>query len=115
MKKLTFTKKETIRLHRKMWHWLAKNPEKHKRDWPGWKNIKENVINYCFACQYAMDKAEKNKITCYFCPFLWERATICQASISPYSKWLYTHKTRRKLRSKYAFRIATLKIRRFSK
>lgn len=111
MKKLTFTKKETIRLHRVMWNWLAKNPTKQKGDWPGWKNIKENVMDHCFACQYAIDKGED----CTFCPFSWGIAKTCQDVGSPYREWFFTDITQTKDRACFALEVATLKIRKLTK
>lgn len=110
-KKLTFTKQEAIRLHRKQWHWLAKNPTKQKRHWPGWKRIKETVFNDCFACQYAMEKGDDCK-SCAFCPFLWNGAKTCQGAGSPYQKWFFTDKTDTARRAQFAFEVATLKVRR---
>jgi len=41
--------------HKKLWEWLANNPNKFKSDWPGWKgNGGTYQIDWslCFACQY---------------------------------------------------------------
>lgn len=42
-------------LHRKLWLWLADNPEKSKEDWPEWDyngGTVEKVKHLCFACEY---------------------------------------------------------------
>lgn len=113
MKKLTFTKKEAIKLHRKMWHWLAKNPTKDKLDWPEWENFKYVQCN-CFACQYAYNKG--NSLTnCSLCPFEWGNGTGCYSGNSPYRKWYNLNEFETEQRAKYALEVATLKERKLSK
>lgn len=48
--------------------WLAENPDKNKRDWPGWKSnggTFEDIETYCFACDYV---SEKGLLRCDKCP-----------------------------------------------
>lgn len=98
MKKLKNKKlKDAVLNCKKVWKWLADNPEKRKEDWPGWKNIR--ALNNCFACDYA-SKAQTNMETmcqkCFLLP-TWRSEFLkdfylfpCENLVrSPYAKWLY--------------------------
>ena len=53
------TKRETIRGHRKLWGWLAKNPGGSKYSWPGWAwngGKYPGMENDCFLCGYTLDE-----------------------------------------------------------
>lgn len=55
MSEQTQTKKQTIIWHRKMWDWLAKNPQKAKVDWPRWEENGGDIARadfFCFLCEY---------------------------------------------------------------
>lgn len=57
--------------HVKLWLWLYDNPDKDKRDWPGWDNC-GHVQGLCFACEYAYIKRMGDNYkhnSCYYCPF----------------------------------------------
>lgn len=45
--------------HRKMWTWLAENPDKMEIDWFIENDYEENIINLCFACECCNNKCEK--------------------------------------------------------
>ena len=56
--------------HKKLWNWLAENPNKNKEDWPDWyKNggSVKRAVPLCFACDYV----ERNRLSCYECPIDW--------------------------------------------
>lgn len=53
---MELTKDEAIRLHRELWDWLSKNPDKEKWDWSGWEDYSEievRSMQFCFACAYS--------------------------------------------------------------
>jgi hypothetical protein len=43
------TEENAHKYHRYMWRWLARHVGYTKRDWPGWKRIRNSNSN-CFAC-----------------------------------------------------------------
>ena len=56
--------------HKKLWNWLAENPDKNKTDWPEWKHNGgevEKVLSNCFACDYV----DKKELSCDDCPLDW--------------------------------------------
>jgi hypothetical protein len=69
--------------HEALWNWLAKNPEKEKWDWPGFKTMLTLGIKHprtsCFLC-------EDIHIGCYYnsapCPLL-----SCMDRPGLYRKW----------------------------
>jgi len=75
MKKLTYNKKEAIRLHRELWNWLAENPTKKNSDWPGWKEHKDAEFS-CFLCHYDREKTT-DTTSCNFCPLDWGNSAGC--------------------------------------
>ena len=46
------TEENAHKYHRYMWRWLARHVGFTKRDWPGWREIKNSNSN-CFACMLA--------------------------------------------------------------
>ena len=61
--------------HYELWDWLAKNPDKHKREWEGFKYC-EPVLNNCFACQFLNELFKLNRVPmyrygrCWSCPIM---------------------------------------------
>ncbi len=100
-KKLTITKREAIRLHRKMWKWLAKHPTKKKSEWPG---MKYYVRADCFLCEYSRNFGEE----CLCCPLDWEVGSCLCPRVGYFSLW---YKARGKKRAALALKIANLKER----
>lgn len=65
------TKKKIIELHRKLWNWLARNPNKEKYDWPEWIRYEEILIKSdCWLCEYAERRLGHYNIPdrCAYCP-----------------------------------------------
>jgi len=64
------TRDEAIKNHRAMWNWLAENPSKEKKDWPGWDGMDiGEVCGECFACEYSSGCSE--------CLFIWPGQDCC--------------------------------------
>ncbi len=101
-----------------MWNWLADNPEKEKRDWPGLKTVNrfldENILSlsapfnfertYCFACQSVATNGIVDGFSCSICPVYFGVVGECWQTYSYYDRWnrAQTNKTR----TKYARLIA---------
>lgn len=69
--------------HKELWNYLAENPTKWKRDWPGWEENGgeyNKVPSYCFACAFNTDNA------CYNCPLIWPSG-CCTDYGGLYKKW----------------------------
>lgn len=49
--------KTNEKLHREMWNWLAKNPEKQKSDWFDKEDV--DALDECFACEECNSNCEK--------------------------------------------------------
>lgn len=67
---MKLTKEEAIKRHREIWGWLAENPMKEERDWPGWERY-DAALNDCFLCEYALKskKNDSNRLNiCDYCP-----------------------------------------------
>lgn len=100
--------------HKELWDWLARNPDKEKKDWPGLgvnggKYI--GVLCYCFACEY---DSIFMPFDCSHCPLVWPNNVICNdvlpdGSLSLYKKW--DGETDLKKRSELARRIRDLPVR----
>lgn len=83
------------KLHKRMWLWLAKNPDKDKDDWPCWEwNSGEilEVLNYCFACKVSREarRGNANFKPCHLrCPIKWgtEMNTYCWGAEALFEKW----------------------------
>lgn len=105
-------KKYCISEHREMWLWLSENPDKEKRDWPGWKYHNDNNFDptkhqHCFLCGYVSVAYEEE--SCHACPLDWGISESCEDGIGQstyYEKYcdakMHTH------RAKYAKIIANL-------
>ena len=97
--------------HRKMWHWLAENPKKGKKDWPGWKHHNDSIFSkeeadHCFICGYISDDPDKD---CYNCPMDWVITNICVDTYPEKSYYLsYCDAITHKAKTKYAKIIANL-------
>lgn len=91
--------------HYALWDWLARNPEKEKRDWPGLKTMERLGLdipnNYCFLCgEYNAD--DFNGDDCYGCPLnKGDYQASCEEGI--YGKWVDAEGT--VLRTKLARKI----------
>lgn len=85
------TKREALRLCRKLWFWLAKNPGV----WKG--NVPTSVIpdinafeNQCPCCEYdSTARRGKDLGACSLCPLLGLWPSTCMDSDAPYRLWLY--------------------------
>ena len=103
-------RKYCIDNHRKMWHWLAENPDKKKKDWPGWKDYNNDPpldeIAYCFLCCYKF----QTKGSCYDCPLDWGITDMCMYVNDPSMSYyeLYSNAITTTDKSKYAKIIANL-------
>ena len=74
-------RKHCIDNHRKMWHWLAENPDKNKQDWPGWeehngKDFDPIMNQYCFLCGYV--SVAYGKESYHACPLDWGISEFCE-------------------------------------
>ena len=49
---MELTRKQTIEEHRKMWNWLAENPDMDKSDYLALNSLKRPT-NECFLCHYS--------------------------------------------------------------
>ena len=103
---MEITEKDFPRLHKELWVWCSKNPEKQKHDWQEWeKGYLPHIKNYCFACEYAKNHNG-------FCPLL---GGICEVNNlrgvdcldGLYTDWCCADKNYKK-RSKIALVIANL-------
>jgi hypothetical protein len=80
--------------HRKLWDWLADNPDKDKTDWPGWSfngGTYPYVPALCFGCEYTRGRGQ-----CESCPCLIDR----QCCGGAYARWYDADN--RSTRRKYA-------------
>ena len=103
------TKKAALRLTRTLWRWLARNPDKNKGAWPGWKKYDDgNVQGHCFCCEYVdqlQARRHLSNVNCPACPltgYAW--TNDCGADSSPYRKWERANSTL--VRTRNATRIA---------
>jgi hypothetical protein len=100
--------------HRRMWLWLAENPEALKREWPGFKRFKNTPDCLCFACEAAGHGEAATNLVCEQCPLMWpdgfpsEDRPWCHQSL--YSAWNCVSNSVDK--TKLALQIANLPIRR---
>ena len=107
------TRKRAIKLHRQLWNWLAKNPDKGKGDWPEWEyngGKIQSCNNDCFACE--VTAVISGLEDCYKCLFDWGKFPTCGTGCIKglYSSWLVA-KTK-KNKAKIALEIANLPERR---
>lgn len=99
------TRGARIKAHRKMWRWLAENPQKQKDEWPGWiwngGGYAEEAA-HCFLCHYP----------CRECPLIWlDLRTLCITSF--HRRWTMCESSEE--RSRLAKQIAELPVRPLSK
>jgi len=93
--------------HIKLWTWLAENPGKSKRDWPGWYSLgitnytNDRWYNRCFACAAVWHNGRPG---CQKCPIKWtdkrsdeqreldaanpQPCVVCELSSAEYHKWM---------------------------
>ena len=96
--------------HIELWTWLSHNPDKDKKEWPGWEDYREcgyvTIDSYCFACEYDY-QFESN---CENCSIIWndEESTNCCHKDSPFRK--YGDTDTKEERAKYALEIANLPV-----
>ena len=95
-----------------MWNWLTDNPDKKKKDWPGWQMDYSDLFskegeNHCFLCGYVSNTPEEE---CFNCPLDWGATETClNTDTEPASYFsLYCDAKTEKEGSKYASIIAKL-------
>lgn len=73
--------------HRKLWNWLANNPEAWKPDYFEDRDIDSIPYNRCFACEAALQEANRMGTyhICGFCPLGGERIVGCSDGL--YAEW----------------------------
>ena len=103
-------RKYCIDNHRKMWHWLAENPKKGKKDWPGWEHHNDSIFlkedSYCFLCGYISADPDKD---CHNCPMDWGITDKCMNAYQKISYYTsYCDAIKLKAKTKYAKIIAEL-------
>jgi hypothetical protein len=97
--------------HEGLWNWLAKNPDKRKGDWPGWKTIKKYEIKLknsraeCFACEVG-NHTERGFCTCPVSFGIFTKSNPCLENKSYYMQWFDCRGIDNEARSKYAQLIA---------
>ena len=96
--------------HKKLWNWLAENPDKNKADWPEWEKNGggvKRVQSNCFACEYV----EERNAYCDECPLDWPfpEGMLHVCSNSLFGRWgLALHGS--DLVSNLALQIANLSV-----
>lgn len=104
--------------HRKMWGWLADNPDKFKEDWPEWKANGGRFVyrdNDCFLCDMYLDP--DSDPPCPKCvdwgvemgKNVFEDDVPCEMDGSPFSNWRHTHSTEHRARFAAVIRDLPLK------
>ena len=88
------TKLQALKECKTLWMWLEKNPDRYKREWPGWKG-NHAYISLCPCCEYAKDLNTWSGVDCRQCPlndFAWSGliGQRCMGSSSPFRQWLNT-------------------------
>lgn len=73
--------------HRKLWNWLADNPEAWKSDYFEDWDYDSIPKAYCFACEVAHREADRagTYVSCRFCPLGGERIVGCDFGL--YNDW----------------------------
>ena len=79
------TREEAIKNHRKMWRWLAKNPEKWKTDYLEKFDPEADLDEDCYLCEYV---AENHNGICRSCPVAWPGGTCHAPHRGLYFKWI---------------------------
>lgn len=108
-------------LHWQMWHWLARNPETAKSDWPGWRFVPtdRDLYNYndCLVCEAAALLREwfgkREAPICDYCLVDWGvekdvECTTCENGDTAFTRWKRAETPR--TRAKYARIIRDLPI-----
>ena len=95
-----------------MWNWLAENPKKRKKDWPGWKNHNDYIFpkaehSYCFLCGYVSADPEKGCSNCLLDWIITGKCISTEDESESYFGLYYNAKTEKE-QSKYAKIIAEL-------
>ena len=103
-------RKYCIDNHRKMWNWLADNPDKEKKDWPGWEKYDidplPEEVEYCFLCGYITHTED---VSCHDCPLDWGITDLCIDRCLETSYYLlYLDAPTLKIKAQYAKIIANL-------
>ena len=103
--------------HKKLWNWLAENPDKEKTDWPEWEKNGgrvKRVRSNCFACEYAEGRTcEDERVDlCEDCPLVWHLKGVdkprCNLSSGLWSAWFWENTLKK--RGEYALQIANLPV-----
>ena len=102
-----------IENHRRLWRWLTyqsliKKRKVYKAEYFNFYNIKTNVYNNCYLCEYSINQ-NTEKESCSFCPIKWKH---CTNPRSLYHKWVSCLNSNYKKASYYAWRISKLKKKR---
>ena len=109
-------KKESIRLHREMWSWLAKTG-KDKEDWPEWEwngGLYGRIMKNCFLCSYVFEILKKDieiRSCRKYCPLKWPDKYCAVSSILTNKQFLFDkwqNETDIEKRKEYAETIALL-------
>ncbi len=79
------TLKEMYANHQELWFWLADNPKKEKKDWPGWDTY-DPVADDCFACQWTIDNTKDTDSSCPNCPLDWPHRR-CGSGVGLFFLW----------------------------
>lgn len=80
--------------HKRLWNWLADNPDKGKSDWPEWEDNTGTIksqYNDCFACQFGR-RGNNNGDCIGYCPLVWPDNHIddcddCMGTSGLFYKW----------------------------
>lgn len=115
--------------HAVLWDWLFHNPNREKRQWPGWLQCCLIPPAHCYACKFALQMSPvgmKWPRFCQYCPLEWpggnciDGGTINWDYVSfPFDFYLYSQWTGLRAcpneRAKIAARIRDLPVREFAK
>ena len=86
--KKKLTRLRALWLCHELWHWLSKNPEKDKHEWPRWifnGGSMEEIKCECFACEFK-ERTDTCDETCIV-PIFRYADSGCENIKSPYWKW----------------------------
>ena len=73
-----------------LWDWLAKNPNREKGDWPGWKingGKCDTAPSECFACEYRFTTSSDYCYEDCIVPCFRYKIGGCENTKSPFVKW----------------------------
>lgn len=117
-----------IRNHRKMWNWIADNPDKWK-DYHHTVDIKKSYYDYnkkdndseyrycyCYCCDYSKKYHKPYEDLCIYCPIYWNdkcNHCDCENELSPYHKFAKSDDISEKIA--YAKEIANLPLSNYAK